>query len=107
MGKEKKPKAWIELRLNDPATINLLNDDGWGEDYKSEADLNGFEWNVYTINDRLTEGRYTKDRIFVGFRTYKEAEAYTVAEGYCVMTQDISEHLYKYIQQMNITNINQ
>ena len=49
----------------------------------------------------------TKDRIFVGFRTYNEAEAYTVAEGYCVMTQDISEHLYKYIQQMNITNINQ
>lgn len=93
-----KPEAWIELRWNDPATINLLNDDGWGEDYKSEADLNGFEWNVYTVNNE--HGRYAKERIFVGFRTYKEAEAYTVAEGYRVMTQDISEHLYKYIQEM-------
>ena len=94
-----KPEAWIELRWNDPASINLLNDDGWGEDYRSEATLRGFEWNVYTVGNE--RGRYTKDIIFVGFHTYKEAEAYTVAEGYRVMTQDISEHLYKYIQEMN------
>jgi len=98
--KNKKLEAWIELRWNDPAIINLLNDNRGRscKDYKFEADLNGFEWNVYTVNDR--HGRYTKDRVFVGFSTYKEAEAYAVAGGYNVRTQDISRHLYKYIQQM-------
>tara|TARA_R110002020_G_scaffold468915_1_gene693544 strand:- start:663 stop:1022 length:360 start_codon:yes stop_codon:yes gene_type:complete len=96
----KKPEAWIELRQNEPAYINLFNSGVYVNaslDSPDDSYLYGFEWNVYTVKKRY-DGRYAKCRIFVGFKTYKDAEKYTKDEGYEVLSQDISAALYQSIK---------
>ena len=86
-------EAFIELRTNPPAWINLLNEiDKWDN---TTNVLDGFEWNVYTVKNCELQ------RIYVGFNTFKEAKEYTEKRGYKVFTEDISAELYKAINTKN------
>jgi len=98
MEKFNKPEAWIELRYNPPASINLLNCE-INSSYSKAPLIESFEWNVYTIKPYHNSNKYTKERIFVGFHTYEEAEKFTKEKGYRVMSEDISEKLYLAIQK--------
>lgn len=80
-------EAFIELRTNPPAWINLQNK----LEYNPNEILDGFEWNVYTI----TEGKL--ERIACGFNTFQYAKEYTEEKGYKVSSEDISAELYKAI----------
>ena len=83
MTKKETKYAWIQLRTNAPASINLLNDDEGNDGW-----LDGFEWGVYTIKNNMIDRLYLAD-------TWKEAKQFLEKEGYDYYDDDPSEELYK------------
>ena len=95
MKKENKEKryAWIVLRENPPASIDLSN----SLSYDSEGPwLPGFEWTVLTIKNNRPERIYIAD-------SFLEAKKWIEKNGYNTAAQndDPSEML---IQAMNLLN---
>ena len=88
---EKRRKiAFIMLRTNAPAAIDLDN-----KDYmNSKQVLRGFEWSVYTIENNRRERLYIAD-------TWKQAKKWCVKEGYDFIDDDPSKELYDSLIDLN------
>ncbi len=91
-GKEKKI-AWIQLRTNECASIDLLNIDNIYEQEEGEW-LLGFEWAVYTIKGNSYTRVYLAD-------CWKQAKKWCIKEGYDFLDDDPSQELYKSLKLLN------